>query len=343
MSTSSRSVRMAVAVGAPALAYVAQKLLWPYIPPSPQLLFYPAVFVAARLGGARAGYLASVLSAIAITYGFLPPVGFGFAIDDARDALDLGIFMAVSVAMSHAVGRLAERMAREQRAREAMQATWSIFAHDLRTPLHTIRMGSDLLAHHQGPSSDADVRRHAEIIERSSMRAASLVEDALDAMRIGEGSIAIVPAPCGVHELVARVADEASVLASRAGIRLETTVTTTRATVLCDGARIAQVLANLLANAVRFTPRGGSIAIIAEDDVGDAGDVRDVRITVRDTGKGIGVGDLANIFAKRWTSGGGHGLGLWIAQTIVEAHARTLTVSSEEGAGTAFAFSLPAG
>jgi chemotaxis family two-component system sensor kinase Cph1 len=335
MSTSPRSVRMALAVVAPALAFGAQRLVWPFIPPSPQLLFYPAVFVVARFGGARAGCAASVLSAVAIAYGFLPPIRL--AIDHGRDAVDLGIFIAVSIAMSHAVGRLAERMAREQRAREAMQATWSIFAHDLRTPLHTIRMGSDLLAHHDGPSSDADVRRHAEIIERSSVRAASLVEDALDAMRLGEGTLAIVPTPCRVRELVARVADEASVLASRGGIRLETTVTTTRTTVLCDSARISQVLANLLANAVRFTPRGGTIAVIAEDDAGD------VRITVRDTGRGIEASALDNIFTKQWTTGGGHGLGLWIAQTIVEAHARTLTVSSKEGAGTAFAFSLPAG
>src|SRR5688572_25199979 len=102
MSTSSLRVQIAVAIGAPVLAYVAQKVIWPFIPPSPQLLFYPAVFFAARVAGARAGYAASVLSASAIAYGFLPPAGL--AIDDARDLLDLGIFLAVSVAMSHAVG-----------------------------------------------------------------------------------------------------------------------------------------------------------------------------------------------------------------------------------------------
>lgn len=332
MSTSSLAERAAVAVGAPALAYVAQRLIWPFIPPSPQLLFYPAVFLAARLGGARAGYAASILGAIAIAYGFLPPAGL--AIEDARDLLDLTIFLSVSVAMSHAVGRLSERIARERAAREATNATWSIVAHDLRTPLSTIRMGSDLLAHRK----DADVRRQAEIIERSSVRAASLVEDALEAMRLGEGALAIVPKPCEVAEVVSRVAEEVSVVAGRRRIRLETIVTTER-TVMCDAARIAQVLANLLANAVRFTPEGGTIAIVAEDDVNDT---NDVRITVRDTGRGIDEGNLANVFTKRWTTGGGHGLGLWIAQTIVEAHARKLTVTSSAGSGTAFAFSLPA-
>lgn len=330
MWTSSLWVRAAVAVAAPLVAYVAQKLIWPFIPPSPQLLFYPAVFVAARLAGARAGYAAGVVSVLAIAYGFLPPAGF--AIADASDALDLAIFLGVSTAMSHAVGKLAERVAQERAAREAMKETWSMVAHDLRTPLSTIRMGSDLLAHR----TDADVRRQAQIIERSSVRAASLVEDALDAMHLGDGALSIVPKPCEVRDLVARVAEEASVAAVRRGIQLETRVSTTHATVLCDGERITQVLANLLANAVRFTPAGGTIAVVAEDD--DDG----VRITVRDSGQGIAAGDLANVFTKRWTTGGGHGLGLWIAQTILAAHARKLTVTSTAGVGTAFAFSLPA-
>ena len=205
-------------------------------------------------------------------------------------------------------------------------------AHDLRTPLSTIRMGSDLLAHR----TEVDVRRQAQIIERSSVRAASLVEDALDAMELGDGALAIVPKACAVRDLVARVADEASIAASRRGIQLETTVSTTHPTVFCDGERITQVLANLLANAVRFTPKGGTIVVVAEDDSDG------VRITVRDSGKGIASNDLANVFTKRWTSGGGHGLGLWIAQSILEAHARKLTVTSTAGVGTSFAFSLPA-
>ena len=330
MSTSSLSMRAAVAVGAPLIAYVAQTLIWPFIPPSPQLLFYPAVFVAARLGGARVGYAASLISALAIAYGFLPPAGL--AIADASDALDLAIFLGVSIAMSQAVGKLAERIARERAARQAMKETWSMVAHDLRTPLSTIRMGSDLLAHR----TEVDVRRQAQIIERSSVRAASLVEDALDAMQLGDGALAVVPKPCAVRDLVARVADEASLAAGRRGIQLETSVSTTHSTVFCDGERITQVLANLVANAVRFTPAGGTIAVVAEDDSDG------VKITVRDSGKGIASSDLANVFTKRWTTGGGHGLGLWIAQTILEAHARKLTVTSTAGVGTSFAFSLPA-
>jgi signal transduction histidine kinase len=335
MSSWSGCLRAIVAVGVPAVAFAGQKLIWPFIPPSPQLLFYPAVFLAARLAGARGGYVASVLSTVLMTYGFLLPEGF--AIRDARDMLDLGIFLAVSVAMSHAVGQLAERAARDRAAKEAMAATWSMVAHDLRTPLSTIQMGSDLLAHPKGARSDAEVCRQAEIIERSSVRAASLVQDALDAIRLGDGTLAVTPAPCSLRELLARVADEAAGIAARSGIRLQTVVATTHATVLCDGARIAQVLANLLANAVRFTSRGGVIAVVAEDDGAD------VRITVRDTGQGIPKEDLGSVFKKHWTSGGGTGLGLWIARTIVEAHGRRLRVSSTEGAGTAFAFSLPAG
>jgi signal transduction histidine kinase len=330
--------RAALALGTPAVAYLVQMLIWPFIPPSPQLLFYPAVFVTAHFAGARAGYVASFASAVAIAYGFLPPAGF--AIEDTRDVLDLTIFCAVSIAMSHAVGRLAERIARERAAKEAMKATWSMIAHDLRTPLNTIQLGSDLLAHRPESEKDPYVRRHAEIIERSSVRAAGLVQDALDAMRLDDGTLALAPKPCSVHELVARVAEEAAFVASRSGIRVETIVSTSHPTVLCDAARITQVLANLIANAVRFTPKGGTIAVVAEDDSRGA---TDVRISVRDTGKGIKKEDVPHVFTRSWTKGeGGMGLGLWIAQSIVEAHARKLSVSSAEGHGTEFTFSLPA-
>src|SRR5690349_12510518 len=81
----------AAAVGAPAVAYVVQKLIWPYIPPSPQLLFYPAVFVAARARGAVAGYVATALSVLGMAYDFLPPK-HSFAVQNANDMIDLVLF-----------------------------------------------------------------------------------------------------------------------------------------------------------------------------------------------------------------------------------------------------------
>jgi signal transduction histidine kinase len=105
-----------------------------------------------------------------------------------------------------------------------------------------------------------------------------------------------------------------------------------------DRDRIVQVLFNLVGNALKFTPAGGSITVHAEDRPGATA------VTVRDTGAGIAPEAVSQIFDRFYTSGGtspGMGLGLDIARGLVEAHGGALTVTSEIGAGSAFTFTLP--
>ncbi len=323
---------MLAALGLPLAALGCQRLVWPLIPPSPHLFFYPAVFAAARLRGARAGYVATFLSAGIVAFEFMPPA-LSLIVELPRDMLELVIFTVVGVAMSATLGRLAEALARERAARIAADETWSMIAHDLRTPLSSIELGATQLVRrlHRG---GGDLERAAKIIERSSARARALLQDAVDAVKLGEHALELAPAPCDVRELFAHVLEDVATLATQAGIRIDTDVATTRALV-CDEPRIAQVLQNLLVNAVKFTPRGGTISLTADD----AG--RDVRITVRDTGRGIAPEDVASIFEKHWSKGGGTGLGLWIARGVVRAHGSDIDVELPEDGGTSLSFRLP--
>jgi signal transduction histidine kinase len=112
-------------------------------------------------------------------------------------------------------------------------------------------------------------------------------------------------------------------------------------TLHCDRERVLQVLANLLGNAVKFSPLGSTVTLGAESRGGA------VEFSVRDQGPGIPRSQLPHLFDKYWRSlkaaGGGTGLGLAIARKLVEAHGGTLRVESVPGAGSVFAFALPRG
>jgi signal transduction histidine kinase len=109
--------------------------------------------------------------------------------------------------------------------------------------------------------------------------------------------------------------------------------------VLCDGGRVMQVFANLVGNAIKFSPTGGAVIVRAER-VGDA-----VRFSVSDRGPGIAPGSRAHVFDRFWqaekSAPVGLGLGLSIAKSVVEAHGGEIGVESEIGKGATFFFTLP--
>ncbi len=342
--TESVWLRYGLAVACVALAHLLQLAIWPFIPPSPNLLFYPAVFLAARVGGSGPGYLATALSTFAIAYGFLPPEGL-LAIADPSDTLDLAIFFGVGIGISAALGQLRSALRRQtedarhaRAAKTSSDATWSMVAHDLRQPLSVITMGSTELG--RRASTPPDMERMLRLIQRSTDRARDLVDHALDAMRAAEGKLVVFPATCDAGELCAHALDGVALLAAGQGVTMESDVATRRA-IRCDQPRVEQVLTNLLGNALKFTPRGGTVSLYA-DEVAEG-----LLISVKDTGRGIPKDQLEAIFTKFWsggdngTGGNGSGLGLWIACAILDAHGARLTVESRVGEGTTFAFTLP--
>lgn len=331
--------RYTIAVGVVPVAHLLQLAVWPYIPPSPHLFFYPAVFLAARIGGRGPGCVATALSTAAIAYGFLPPEGI-LAVADPSDALDLALFFGVSIGISIALGQLRTALKRQtadarqaRAAKQSTDATWSMVAHDLRQPLSVINLGSSELG--RRATTPPDMEKMLRLIQRSTDRARDLVDHALDAMRAAEGKLVVDPGPCDAAELCAHALDAVALLAAGQGVKLESDVATRRA-IRCDQPRLEQVLTNLLGNALKFTPRGGVVSVYA-DEVADG-----LRFSIKDTGRGIPPEELESIFTK-WSGGSGTstGLGLWIACAILEAHGSRLTVESHVGKGTTFAFTLP--
>jgi signal transduction histidine kinase len=174
-------------------------------------------------------------------------------------------------------------------------------------------------------------------------RLGRLVDQLLDLSRLESGEVPLHPEPMLVAPAVARVISEISVGRAVTDVRLQSEVPDDLV-VDADPERIHQVLFNLVDNAVRFTPPGGQVAI----DALRTGER--VRIDVSDTGVGIAPEHLPRLFerfyradpARSREDGGGTGIGLTIARSIVEAHGGRITARSDPGHGATFTFDLPA-
>jgi len=242
----------------------------------------------------------------------------------------------VSVAIDNA--RLYEEAERAVRMRDDVLA---IVSHDLRTPLHSIAMGADMLIDLAG-SKDVTVgqlvRKPAEVIRRAGLHMRSLVDDLLELASIQAGGLVVERVSVDVRALVDDVCAmlESQVRAKR--LRLEAHAPD-ECEAWCDRERVVRALGNLLGNALKFTPEGGRITVDVRREEGG------LRFAVSDSGPGIASEDLPKLFDAYWkanrTSRKGTGLGLYIARGIVEAHGGRIWVESTLGQGSTFAFTLP--
>jgi len=213
-------------------------------------------------------------------------------------------------------------------------------SHELRTPLTSILGYVEMVLEADEDALAALEREHLQVVYRSSQRLLALVEDLLTVNRVDTGNLAIVPAATGVDELLGAAHDAFSSLCVAKGIEL-VLEPVDALPVLVDRARMDQVLANLVGNAAKFTPAGGTIRLSARA----AGER--VCIEVADTGPGIPPHDLTKVFDRFFRSARaqaeavpGTGLGLSIAQALVEAQGGELSVQSTLGAGTIFTITL---
>ncbi len=237
----------------------------------------------------------------------------------------------------------AERDAREaaeaaNRAKDAFLATVS---HELRTPLSPILTWARLLQH--GAVGPDKVARGMEVIERCARSQAQLIEDLLDVSRIVAGKMRLEVRPVMVAPVIEKAVDIVRPAADAKGVRLEMALATETGSVLGDAERLQQVIWNLLANAVKFTPREGRVRVaLGRVD-------SHLEIAVSDTGQGIAPAFLRYVFerfrqAEVGTSRahGGLGLGLAIVRHIVEAHGGTVHAESPGvGQGAVFTVKLP--
>ena len=219
-----------------------------------------------------------------------------------------------------------------------------LVSHDLRNPVNAVKMLASALLH---IPSDASATRlppsaaeHASVILQAATQMDTLIQDLLDVTRLERGQLRIARRPEAIGPLMATTADLLAPLASARGVTLETELEAGLPIVAIDADRIAQVLSNLVGNAVKFTPEGGHVRMRALRRSGG------ILVVVQDTGVGIAPEDLPFVFDRFWqskrTDRSGAGLGLAIAQGIVRAHGGTLTLESEPGRGTSALLTLPA-
>ena len=219
-----------------------------------------------------------------------------------------------------------------------------LVSHDLRNPVNAVRMLASALlrfpkddAAEQLPSQAAE---HASVMLQAANQMDTLIQDLLDVTRLERGQLHFSRRPEAIGALMATTADLLAPLAAARGVTLETELEAGLPLVDIDPDRIAQVLSNLVGNAVKYTPEGGHVKMRAvHSGTG-------VLVTVQDTGVGISPDDLPFVFDRFWqskrTDRSGAGLGLAIALGITRAHGGTLTLESQPGHGTSALLSLPA-
>lgn len=214
-------------------------------------------------------------------------------------------------------------------------------SHELRTPLTPVLMTAAALR--EDERLPADVREQLGMIERNISLEGLLIDDLLDLTRIARGKLDLRLQPCDAHSLIALAVEIVRDDAQAKGIALEQALAAEKSGLSADPARFQQVIWNLLRNAVKFTPRGGRIAITTREADGQ------LLIEVSDSGIGILAQDLEKIFApfeQAEATGehrfGGLGLGLAIARAIVELHGgRIHAESAGVGRGATFHVELP--
>jgi signal transduction histidine kinase/integral membrane sensor domain MASE1/ActR/RegA family two-component response regulator len=217
----------------------------------------------------------------------------------------------------------------------------AVVSHELRTPLNAIVGWASMLR--SGSLDQARAFRAIEVIDRNAKAQAQLIEDILDVSRIVSGNLRLDPRPVHLQQVIEAAIDSIRPAAETKQIRLETTIDREAGPVSGDPDRLQQVVWNLLANAVKFTPSAGRIEVrLTSVD-------SHVEIVVSDNGQGIHPEFLPHVFDRfRQADGsktrrhGGLGLGLAIVRNLVELHGGTVKANSDgDGKGTVFTITLP--
>ena len=240
---------------------------------------------------------------------------------------------------------LQERMAREQAATRVKDDFLSIVSHELRTPLTSIQGYSQLLEARLRGELDGESKEmaHLRVIRSQVGRMRRLVDDLLDVSRIDRrGGVSIEPID---FDLVEEIRDAVARLRREHPERTVAVSAPDSLPVHADRDRLAQVLSNLLENAVKYSPDGGPIEVVAERRGGD------IEVRVSDTGVGIPAEHRENVFERFYQADGdagrrrfgGLGLGLYISRAIIDAHGGRIwaAANTEAESGSVFGFRIP--
>ena len=215
-------------------------------------------------------------------------------------------------------------------------------SHELRTPLNAIIGFSEVLYERMfGEVNEKQAEYLADILE-SARHLLSLINDILDLSKIEAGRIELDPTEFSLPAAIDNTLTLVRERAHRRAIELERTIDDSVGNVCADERKVKQVILNLLSNALKFTPEGGRVAVRARTYDGWA------EVSVTDTGIGIAPEDQETVFDEFRQVGSaaknveGSGLGLAISRKFIELHGGRIWVQSALGAGSTFAFTLPA-
>jgi signal transduction histidine kinase len=237
--------------------------------------------------------------------------------------------------------RLEESVAIIRRDRDRSRDFLADVSHELRTPIAALRMFVELLQEQAG--TDPDARR--EFLDASAVqleRLDWLAQNLLELSKLESGLVLLDLRPDDLRAAVESAVEQAEPSAQRRGIALRLTMPDAPVRIRHDPQRIGQVIANLVGNALKFTPRGGSVTVDVRPEPEGA------EIAVVDTGVGIDAAELPRIFERFYRGsqanearGSGSGLGLAIVKSIVDMHRGRIEVDSRVGGGTTFRVTLP--
>ena len=254
--------------------------------------------------------------------------------------------------------RTAELLAAKNAAELANQVKSGFLAnmsHELRTPLHAVLSFARLGEERIRPSTDEKTNRYFQRIIEAGERLLALVSDLLDLSKIEAGRMQIDLQPGDLVQLLSEVAAEFDGVAEERGLHLQLPSPGMRAPVMVDAARFSQVLRNVISNAIKFSPDGGLVRILAESASMARGrraedmeaPVDAWRIQVIDEGVGIPEDELESVFdsfvqsSKTRTGAGGTGLGLTICREIMAAHRGSISARNGEQGGAVFEIIVP--
>jgi PAS domain S-box-containing protein len=211
-------------------------------------------------------------------------------------------------------------------------------AHDLRNPLGAILMNARLVRRREGDAAPGS-RSPADAIERAVFRMDRLIEDLLDIARLEAGRLSIEPGRIPVARVIAEALDAQRAPAASTSRTLHAELAPDLLDVWADRDRLLQIFENLIGNALKFTDRGGEVAVGARP--------RDAEVVfwVRDNGSGMSADEVSHLFDRFWQAHKadrrGAGLGLPIVKGLVEAHGGRIWVESTPGRGTTVFFTVP--
>ena len=220
------------------------------------------------------------------------------------------------------------------------QQLFASISHELRSPLTSVREAAHLLREEVPGPLNPKQARLVEIVGRSCDRLLGLVNRLLEVARLRAGMLPLERRHIDLDRVVSRAVEELRPQADEAGVVLARHTTGDDFHVVGDEERLVQVVVNLVANAVRFTPKDGRVTVVLRD----AGP--EVELAVEDTGVGIPASALPHVFdsyRQAHRGRGGTGLGLTIVRGVVHAHDGRVSAESEEGRGSRFTVTLPRG